>query len=225
VGTGNLTEEPTGPVSVGTVFDRFPASVRGAVVITGGDREPHQVRLLRVRVVQAHDISKEIRRASVEETTVDVAPHGEVLIPFDVSFTETGPGWFCVTAEVEVDGALRVTGPDTGGKRFGVPWPTEEIRRMDRKPSLKVGGAVIERIQSKPDRTEVRWRPPKRGPDAELRVTAGRQRLPVVEVTDDVKSGIRTTIAHPVPRRATQLALEVGRGRRRASTILDLAES
>lgn len=225
MGAGDLIEEPTGPVSVGTVFDRFPASVRGAVVITGRDREPHQVRLLRVRIVQAHDVAQEARRASVEETTVDVAPHGEVLIPFDVSFTETGPGWFCVIADVEVDGTLRLTGPEGGGKRFGVPWPAEEIRKMDRKPGLKVGGAVIERIQSKPDRTEVRWRPPKGGGDAVLRIMAGRRRLPVVESTDDPKTGSRTTIAHPVPRRASQLALEVGRGRRRASTLLDLAES
>ena len=222
MGTGDLTEEPTAPVSVGTVFDRFPASVRGAVVARAQDREPHQIRLLAVRVVQAHDPANEVHRAGVEEATVDVAPHREVLIPFDVPFAELGPGWFCVTAEVEVDGSLRIEGPAGGGKRFSVPWPPEEVRKADLKPNLRVGGAVIERIQSKPDGTATRWRPGKGAEDAELRVFAGKQRLPVVEVTDDPKTAVRTTVTHPLPRNAAQLTLEVLRGRARVSASLDL---
>jgi hypothetical protein len=223
VGAGNLTEEPSAPVTVGTVFDRFPASVRGAVVARAEDREPHQVRLLAVRVVHAHDLSTEVHRAGVEETTVDVAPHKEVLIPFDVPFADVGPGWFCVVAEVEVDGSLRITGPEGGGKRFSVPWQPEEVRRADLKPNLKLGGAVIERIQSKPDRTEVRWRPPQSERGADLRLSAGKQRLPVVEVTDDPRTGLRTTVAHPLPKRTEQLTVELGRGPERASASLDLS--
>ena len=99
MGARDLTEEPAEPVSVGTVFERFPASVRGAVVARAQDREPHQIRLLAVRVVQGHDPTKEVHRAPVERTTIDVAPHREVLLPFDVPFTELGPGWFCVMAD------------------------------------------------------------------------------------------------------------------------------
>jgi hypothetical protein len=223
VGAGDLSEEPAGPVSVGTVFDRFPASVRGAVVVRAQDHEPHQIRLLAVRVAQAHDLAKDVHRAGVEEATVDVAPHREVLIPFDVPFADLGPGWFCVVADIEVDGSLRMTGPKGGGKRFGVPWPAEEVRRLDLKPNLKVGKALVERIQSRSDRTEIRWRPPAQEPDAELRVSAGSRRLPAVEATDDRRSGTRVTVTHPVPRRSEQLTIELsGHGREKSSATLDL---
>jgi hypothetical protein len=222
VGAGDLSEEPAGPVSVGTVFDRFPASVRGAVVVRAEDREPHQIRLVAVRVAQAHDPAKEVHRAAVEETTVDVAPHKEVLIPFDVPFAELGPGWFCVVADVEVDGSRRLTGPEGGGKRFGVPWPPEEIRRVDLKPNLKLGRAVIDRIHSRPDRTEIRWRPPKGSPDAELKLSAGSRRLPVVESTDDPRTGIRIAVTHPIPKRSEQLTLELSAGDARSSATVDL---
>ena len=223
MGAGDLSEEPAGPVSVGTVFDRFPASVRGAVVVRAQDHEPHQIRLLAVRVAQAHDPAKDVHRAGVEEATVDVAPHKEVLIPFDVPFADLGPGWFCVVADVEVDGSQRMTGPEGGGKRFGVPWPAEEVRRLDLKPNLKVGKAVVERIQSRPDRTEIRWRPPAKEPDAELRVSAGSRRLPPVEATDDQRSGTRVTVTHPVPRRSEQLTIELsGHGRGKSSATVEL---
>jgi hypothetical protein len=222
VGARDLTDQPAAPVSVGTVFDRFPASVRGAVVVRALDREPHQIRLLGVRVVQAHDVSREVHRAAVGETTIDVAPHKEVLLPFDVPFSEVGPGWFCVVADIEVDGAAKLTGPEGGGKRFGVPWPAEEIRRIDLKPDLDLGGAVIERIQSKVDRTEVRWRPPKDAPHANLRVSVGNRRLPVAEITDDPRTGVRTTVAHPISGKAERLTLELVGGAGKPSATIDL---
>jgi hypothetical protein len=223
VGAGNLSDDnASGPVSVDTVFDRFPASVRGAVVARGLDREPHQIRLLAVRVVQAHDPSREIHRAGVEETTIDVAPHKEVVIPFDVPFTELGPGWFCVTAQVEVDGSLRIEGPEGGGKRFGVPWPLDEVRKVDVKPNLKIGGATVVRIRSTEHSTEVRWHPGKTI-DAELKVSAGRNRLPVVDTSADIRSGTRVSVAHPLPKGAKEVTLDLtGPGREKSSAVLDL---
>lgn len=192
-------------------------------MVKGVDHHPHQVRLLAVRVGQAHDPSREAHRLPVEETTMDVAPHKEVLIPFDVPFSELGPGWFCVMADVEVDGGQTITGPEGGGKRFGVPWPPEEVRKVDLKPRLKVGSAVIERIHSTPDRTEIRWRPPRGADDAELRLAAGKQRLPVVSVTDDPKTGIRITVTHPLSKRTADVTLEVSRiTRGRQSATIDL---
>jgi hypothetical protein len=222
VGTRDLTEPPAAPVSVGTVFDSFPASVRGAVVVRAQDREPHQIRLVAVRVTQAHDPAKEVHRAAGPEAAVDVAPHKEVLFPFDVPFVELGPGWFCVTAEVEVDGTSRITGPVGGGKRFGVPWPPEEVRRVDLKPNLEVGPAVIDRIRSKPEGTEIRWRATLEY-DIDLRVSAGSRRLPVVETTTDPRSGIRTTIAHPLQPKVSRLTIELVGGGGKASSTIDLA--
>lgn len=214
--------EAAGPVSVDTVFDRFPASVRGAVVVRGLDREPHQIRLVAAEVVPAHDLARGVHPVAAERATVDVAPHREVLIPFDVPFAGLEPGWYCVVAEVEVDGGAHHRGPEDGGKRFVVPWPSAEVRRGDLRPNIEIGGAVIDRIELKTDRTAVRWRPPADAPDARLRLRLGARRLPVVEATDDPRGGGRLTVAHPVPKGATQLDLEVTAGRRKAAAQLDL---
>jgi hypothetical protein len=199
-------------VSVGTVFERFPASVRGAVVARGLDREPHQIRLREVTVVAVHDPTRPVQSLTIEPVTVDVAPHRDVMIPFDVPFSLLEPGWYCVVAEVEVDGSFRARGPEGGGKRFVVPWPTEDVRRADLRPNLEIklpdGTAIIERIELKADRTNVRWNPSK-AEGAELRVSAGRRRLPTVETVEDSKTGSRVTVTHPVPKRATELTFDV----------------
>ena len=220
MGARDLNEALAGSVSVGTVFDRFPASVRGAVVIRALDREPHQIRLVGAEVVAAHDLGRSVQAVLAEPTTIDVAPHREVLIPFDVPFAGLDSGWYCVVAEVEVDGSARLRGPEDGGKRFVVPWGSGEVRRGDLRPGLEVGGAVIERVELKADRTAVRWRPPADAPEARLRLRLGSRRLPVVEDTEE--RGVRITVAHPVPKRVTQLDVEVAGGRERAEVSLDL---
>ena len=108
------------PVSVDVVFERFPASVRGAVVVRTLDSEPHQIRLESADVVDAERPTRHVSPVSAERATIDVAPHGEVLIPFDVPFSDLPPGAYCVVAEVVVDGSVRVRGPEDGGKRFSV---------------------------------------------------------------------------------------------------------
>jgi hypothetical protein len=225
VGAGDLKglAEEAAPVTVGVVFDTFPASVRGAVVVRGQDPEPHQIRMSGASVVEAHSLARPVQPIPVEEAVVDVAPRGEVLIPFDVPFAELRPGWYCISADVVVDGSLRVRGPEGGGKRFVVPWPSEEVRRADLRPNLKVGRAVIERVECRADRTSVRWRPG--AGETELRVSAGTRRLPVVEATDDPRTGVRTTVTHPVPKRATHLTFEAprGAGRSAASATLELS--
>ena len=171
-------------------------------------------------MVAAHDLGRTVQAVAAEPATIDVAPHREVLIPFDVPFAGLDSGWYCVVAEVEVDGSARLRGPQDGGKRFVVPWASAEVRRGDLRPGLEVGGAVIERVELKADRTAVRWRPPADAPEARLRLRVGSRRLPVVEVTEE--RGVRTTVAHPVPKQATRLALEVAAGRRRAEAAIDL---
>ena len=108
------------PVSVDVVFERFPASVRGAIVVRGLDSEPHQVRLDSASVVEAESLDTVVSPVSAEQATVDIAPHGEVLIPFDIPFVALPPGSYCVMAEVAVDGGRRLRGPEGGGKKFSV---------------------------------------------------------------------------------------------------------
>ena len=115
-----MSEEQGQPVSVGVVFERFPASVRGAVVVRGLDSEPHQIHLDSAEVVEADRIDHHVSWVAAENATLDVAPHGEVLIPFDIPFAGLPPGSYCVMAEVLVDGSARIRGPEGGGKRFSV---------------------------------------------------------------------------------------------------------
>ena len=119
MGAGDLTDDER-PVRVDVVFDRFPASVRGAIVVRALDREPHQIKLVGADVVEAEPPSRPVRSVAVDEAVVDVAPHGEVLIPFDIPFADLDRGSYRVRAEVLVDGATRISGPDDGGKRFTV---------------------------------------------------------------------------------------------------------
>jgi hypothetical protein len=109
------------PVAVEVVFDRFPASVRGAVVVRGLDADPHQVRMVGASVVEPDALGTQVQAVDVGETTVDIAPHREVVIPFDIPFAGLDPGAYCIVAEVMVDGGERVAGPPDGGRRFTVP--------------------------------------------------------------------------------------------------------
>ena len=108
------------PISVDVVFERFPASVRGAVVVRALDSEPHQIYLEAAEVVDAENPTRVVSPVSADQATIDVAPHGEVLIPFDIPFASLPPGAYCVMAEVLVDGSARIRGPEGGGKRFSV---------------------------------------------------------------------------------------------------------
>jgi hypothetical protein len=222
-----------GPVAIDLVFERFPASVRGAVVVRGRDREPHQVRVEGADVVEALDTGRGIRPAAVTAATVDVPPRGEVLVPVEVPFAGLNPGWYCVVADVVVDGSLRMRGPEGGGKRFLVPWPSAEVRRGEIRADLTISvpgsdGVKVEQVECKSDRAIVRWRhAPGEAPEfGRLKVLVGKRRLPELESALDPETGNRTTIVHPVPKTAERLVFELdrrGRGSKgRRSVELDL---
>lgn len=207
-------------VSIGIVFERFPASVRGAVVVRGTDRDPHQIRLAEADVVEAHAPGRAVARIAVDPVTVDVAPRGEVLIPFDVPLAGLPPGWYAVAAEVIVDGQSRVRGPEDG-KRFLVPWPAHEVRRgrIEVGVRIPVPGASeprVDLLECHADRAVIRWRhapgPPQEPPPVgELRVSAGSRRLPVLEASYEAATGSRATVVHPILKRHQQLSFELDR--------------
>jgi hypothetical protein len=206
------------PVTVDLVFERFPASVRGAVVVRGRGSEPHQVRVAGADVVEAHAPSRPVRPAAVTAATVDVPPHGEVLVPVEVPFAGLNPGWYCVVADVVVDGSLRMRGPEGGGKRFLVPWPSSEVRRGEIRADLTISvpgsdGIRVEQVECKADRAIVRWRhaPGEEPQFGSLKVMAGKRRLPELESILEPETGNRTTIVHPVPKAADRLVFELDR--------------
>ncbi|MGH2724470.1 MAG: hypothetical protein ACRDI0_09445 [Actinomycetota bacterium] len=223
MGAGDLsgaTEAGSAPVSVGVVFERFPASIRGAVVVRGTDPDPHQVELVGAWVAEAHAWSRPVHGVAIDPVTVDMAPRSEVLIPFDVPLAGMGPGWYVAAAEVEVDGKGRVRGPEDG-KRFLVPWPGDQVRKGLVPADLTIrvpgsDGAVVERLECKGDRAIVRWRHAA-GEEAEfgdLRVAAGSRRLPELEASHDAATGARVTVVYPILKAHRRLTFELDRRRR-----------
>lgn len=199
-------DDADGPVSVDAVFERFPASVRGAVVIRGADPEPHQIRLEGASVVDPR--GKAVQEVALEETVVDISPRGEILVPFDIPFASLEPGWYGVRTEVEVDGRSRVKGPESV-KRFLVPWPGDQVRRGPLEAGLALGaGRTVGKVECRQDRATVRWHAPS-DDRAELRVVAEGQRLPELGRTADPASGDRSTVVYPVLKSHRKLTFEL----------------
>jgi len=213
VGAGDLT-----PVAVDVVYERFPASIRGALVVRGTDSNPHQVALAEADLREAAAPSRRAQPLGLGPVTVDIVPRGEMLIPFEVPFAGLDPGWYEVSAEVLVDGQVLVRGPEKGPRPFVVRWPQGTVRRggIDLGLSIEVPGspgATIERMDCRTESAVVHWRhaPADDAERDELRVSAGRRRLPVVADAFDPKSGERTTTVYPVLKTDARLTFAVER--------------
>lgn len=223
MGTGNLkTGDGQEPVSVEVVFERFPASVRGAVVVRGRDPDPHQVTLASADVVELRSPNRPARPVALDPVTVELAPRSEVLMPFDIPFAGLDPGWYEVVAEVVVDGQRRVRGPSAGeSKRFLVPWSGQTVRKgtmiVDSKIAVpRTEGAVVDRVECRGDRAVIRWRhEPSDDPDfrqfGELRVLADGKPLPFLEASYQPTAGTRSTVVYPLLRTNRALVLELDR--------------
>ncbi len=215
MGAGDVAE----PVAVDVVFERFPASVRGAVIVRGADADPHQIALRAADVVELTAPSRPVRPVAIDPVTVDIAPRSEVLIPFDIAFGGLEPGWYAVVAEVQVDGQQRVRGPDPReGRRFLVTWPGGTMRRGTvevGRPIPESGGAEVDRLECKTDRLVVRWRhaPGEEPAFGDLRVLADGRALPTLESSYRPDAGERTTVVYPVPKAQERLTLELDRRR------------
>ena len=214
----------TAPVAVRTVFERFPASVRGAVAVRGADADPHQVKLAAAAVVELGAPMRGVRDVSVQQATVDIAPHREVLFPFEIPLAGLDPGWYGVMAEVVVDGAQTVRGPEEHGKKFLIPWPRGAVRRGTVEAGLRIEvpgskGADVDRVECKGDRAVVRWRhepgEPGSAPEfPELFVLADGRRLPMLESSADPFAGGRTTVVYPVLAQDRTLTFQLDRRNR-----------
>jgi hypothetical protein len=121
------------PISVRARFERFPATVKGAFIFRGEDANPHQVVVGSARVAAlGPGGSGPVPMAPV---TLDVVPHRDVFVPFELPLSDLEPGWYTLVCDVDVDGS-----PATydGGRRFSVPWPRATVRRG----AVKVGREV-----------------------------------------------------------------------------------
>jgi hypothetical protein len=201
------------PISVRTRFERFPATVKGAFVIRGEDSDPHQVAVKRGWVVRLP--ASPGPALPLQPVTVDVPPHRDVYVPFELATSDLDPGWYAFEIEMEVDGSPRRM---VGDRRFAIAWPRGTVRtgtvKVDRATRLGKGQVVLERLQLTADATTIRFsvEPPE---PVGIRLDVGRTRKDVLAVDVDQETGEGTAVAYPLHRsdRTVRVEFQLGRGR------------
>lgn len=212
----------TEPVSVRTRFERFPATVKGALVFRGEDADPHQIAVRGARAVEYGGRGE--REVPVELAVITVPPHQDVFVPFEMSLGELEPGWYGFEVDVDLDGSPRTL---PGDRRFSVAWPRGTMRtgvvKVDR--SFRVGDmrVVVARLQLASDATTLKLELDPPAPlEVALAADPGLIELPVVEVELDERTSTATVRAYPVPRESRKLRLEVAAGEERQAVDLPL---
>ena len=209
-----MTEPAAEPISVRARFERFPATVKGAFIFRGEDPDPHQVVVGGARVsALGPGGSSPMPLAPV---TLDVVPHRDVFVPFELPLADLEPGWYTLVCDVEVDGS-----PATfdGGRRFSVPWPRATVRRGQ----VKVGKRVrlgdqtvqVEQVDCLGDSIKVGLRVDPPGA-VSLKLSADGRRLQVLEMEANEGGGRAKATAYPLMRVDEVLRIEL-KGRARGS--------
>jgi len=201
------------PVDVGVVFDRFPASIRGAVLVRGADPDPHQITVRAAYLVEAAEPGRAAAPVEVDQTTVELAPRAEVFFPFDVPVTGLEAGWYGVVAEVVVDGGIERRSEEPG-KLFPVAWPGGTVRRGSVAVGRSIpvpthGDVVVERLEMKGDRAIVQWRLPPGTGEEDVSVLADGRPLPLLDRSE--RHGVRSATVYPVLRAHRTLAVRFER--------------
>jgi hypothetical protein len=209
----------TEPISVRARFERFPATVKGAFIFRGEDRDPHQVVFGQARVVPvgggaAHEVP-------VRAVTLDVVPHRDLFVPFELATIDLEPGWYRFECDLEVDGSL---GTFDGGSRFSVAWPRATVRRgtikVGRRVALGSASVTLEQIDCAGDsiRLQLRVEPPG---ELSVRLRADDRRVDVLELELDAETGKGKVVAFPLLRTDATVRVEL-KGRGRASATIEV---
>lgn len=212
MGAGDLTD----PLSVRARFERFPATVKGAFILRGEDANPHQVVFRGATLVGiGRGSSHPMPMASV---TLDIAPHRDVFVPFEVPVGELDPGWYAMTCDLDVDGFERTY---DGGRRFSVPWPRASVRRgqvkVDRRVDVGEVAVVVEQVDCAGDSVRVHLRvdPPSA---VTVKLSADGDPIDVLDVEIDEATGRGRVTAYPVMRTHGTLRIAL-RGKGRGSEV------
>jgi hypothetical protein len=217
VGAGNLTER----LSVRARFERFPATVKGAFILRGEDADPHQVVFKEANVVGIGLAAS--RPMPIPPATLDVAPHRDVFVPFEIVVSDLEPGWYTMRCELEVDGT---PGSFDGGRRFPVAWPRATVRRgqvkVDRTVAVGDAKVVVEQVDCGGDSVKIHLRVDPPGP-VTARLSTGGTRLEVLETELDEATGRVKVTAYPVMRGHDSLRIELRGKGRGPEGVLDVA--
>ncbi len=195
-------------VSIRASFERFPATVKGAFVLRGADRDPHQVRIDAARV---REISgRGALSIGLDPVTLDVAPNLDLFVPFEFAITELAAGWYGLECDVAIDGDPENVRPS---KRFAVPWPRATVRRgnvnVNKTARLENGPRVhVEQVECGGESIRVSYSvsPPEAVP---VRLAADGASLTILEREFDEDSGHGRVTAYPIMRSHSRLSIDV----------------
>ena len=192
-----------GEISIRAHYERFPATIKGAFVLRGEGRDPRQVRIEDARVIEVSGGGSQ--SIAMEPVTLEVAPHLDLFVPFEVPLTELGAGWYSLECDVVIDGVPDVVHP---GDRFPVAWPRATVRRgpIPVGKSLDVSGdtVAIEQIDCAGDSIKIGFTATKA---PTLKLTADGATVPVLDAQFDDATGRGKIVGYPLMR--TQRALSI----------------
>ncbi len=192
-------------IAIRAHYERFPATIKGAFVLRGEGRDPHQVRIEQARVAEVAGARS--HPIGVEPVTLEVAPHLDLFVPFEFSVAELEAGWYQLECEVAIDGIPDVIRP---GARFPMAWPRASVRRG----SVPIGSAVetpdgavkLDHIDCAGNSIRIAFTASV-APNVKLR--SDGVALPVLDVEFDEDAGRGRVLAYPLLKTADVLSLEV----------------
>jgi hypothetical protein len=206
-------------VSVRARFERFPATVKGALVLRGEDRDPHQVVLREARAVGI--AGQEGRPITLAPVTLDVAPRRDIFVPFELQVTELEPGWYGLECDLDVDG---IAGTFPGGKLFAVAWPRATVRRgqirVDREVKVGTAKIVVEQVECGGDSIKVHL---VAAAVPTMRLSAGKRKLELLGTEHDESSGRTKVTAYPLMKSDDSMRIELKAKGRGIEATLDIA--
>lgn len=192
-------------ISIRAHYERFPATIKGAFVLRGVGRDPHQVRIEQARVAEAS--GRGVHPMNLEPVTLDVAPHLDLFVPFEFLLAELEAGWYGLECDVLIDGIADVVRP---GPRFPVAWPRASVRRggvpIGKGVQTPAGTVRLSQVECSGDSIKVMF-------DAEtapaVKLFADGASLPVLETEFDREGGRGRVLAYPLLKSQSVLAIEL----------------
>ncbi len=194
-------------VSIRAHFERFPATVKGAFVLRGADRDPHQVRIDAARV---REISgRGGLPIGLDAITLDVAPHLDLFVPFEFAITELNAGWYGLECDVVIDGTPATVRPP---KRLSIAWPRGTVRRgtvsVNRSVQVDDGPKVrVEQVECGGDSIRLSYSVVPVEPVV-IRLSGDGTPVPILE-TELLEEGRGRVTAYPLLRTQSRLEIDV----------------
>src|SRR6476469_6290061 len=188
-------------VAIRAKFERFPAAVKGALLLRGADGMPHQVRL---EAAHAAELSGGTPQpVGVASVVRDVSPTQETFVPCEVSTMDMASGWYLLECDLVVDGDPEVVRP---GDRFAIPWPRAAVRRGRVTIGDKVSSVALETLECLGDTVRLAF-----AADAEptIALSVDGRRHTVLEMAFDEETGRGVLTGYPVLRSDRTLTIQI----------------